>query len=105
MDNAIRHAVIIYRSEMWVMTPRIGRVWGRFRHSRLTGRQLWIGRYGGWVYHPPEDTKVEARLMEVETYVSRHQNTVAQFIVTRPILELCQAAERRLGSRLAKHCW
>ena len=37
---------------------------------------------------PLEYGMVEAGLQEVETYVSRRQNTVAQFIVTRPIMDL-----------------
>ena len=34
-------------------------------------------------------------MQEVETYVSCHQNTVAQFIASRPIMDLCLAAVRR----------
>ena len=44
----------------------------------------------------------EVGLQEVETYFSRRQNTVAQFIATRPIIDLCLAAVRRLGSQVAK---
>ena len=44
----------------------------------------------------------EAVFQEVETYVSHLQNTVAQFIATRPIMDLCLAAERRSGSRVSK---
>ena len=48
---------------------------------------------------------VEAILQEVKTYVSRRQNTVTQFIATRPIMDLCLAAEWRPGSRVAKRWW
>ena len=47
----------------------------------------------------------EAGLQEVEIYVSLRQNTVAQFIDTRPIMDLCLAADRRLWSRLTKYWW
>ena len=47
-----------------------------------------------------EAVMAEAGLHEVETYVSRLQNTVAQFIMTRPIMGLCMAAERRPGLRV-----
>ena len=43
-----------------------------------------------------------AGLKEVETYVLRHQNTITQYIKTRPILELYMEAERRLGSWVAQ---
>ena len=67
---AVVQAVMLYGSEMWVMKPRIGRVWGRFHHRvdrRLTGRQPCRGRYGGWLYPPLLDAIAEAVLQEVET--------------------------------------
>ena len=48
---------------------------------------------------------VKAGLLEVETYVSLHQNTVAKFIATRYIMDLCMAAERRTVSSVAKQYW
>ena len=38
--------------------------------------------------------------MKARTSFLRRQNTVAQFIATRPILELCEVAERRGGTRV-----
>ena len=52
------------------------------------GRQPWRGKDGVWTYPPLEDVMVEAGLQEVDTYVSRRQNTVSQFIATRPIMDL-----------------
>ena len=46
-----------------------------------------------------EDAMVEAGLQQVETYVSCHQNTVAQYIATSPIMDLCMMVKRRLGPR------
>ena len=100
--------VLFYRSDMWVMTPRIGRVWGRFHHRvacRLTGRKLKIGRYRVWIYPLMEDEMTEAGMQEVVTYASHPQNTVKQFITTRPIVDLCMAEKQRLGSRISKWWW
>ena len=47
----------------------------------------------------------EAGLQEVETYVSRRQNTVAQYISTRPITDLCLAENWRPGPRVAMRWW
>ena len=47
----------------------------------------------------------ELGLQEVETYISHRQNTVLQYIATGPIMDLCLAAERRPGSRVAKRWW
>ena len=76
------------------------RVLGRFHHrvsNKLTERQPRKGRGRGWVYPPPEDAMAEAGLQEVETYASRSQNIVAQYIETRDIMYLCLAAKRRPG--------
>ena len=47
---------------------------------------------------------VEVGLQDVETYVSRRQNTVAQLIATMPIMDICLAAEWNPGSRVTKRC-
>ena len=52
-----------------------------------------------------KDAMVEAGLHEVDTYVSRCNNTVTHFIGTRPIMDLFLAEEQRLGSRVAKWWW
>ena len=44
-----------------------------------------------------EEEIKEAGLEEVETYVPRRQNMVAQYIVTRPVIELCDEAVQRSG--------
>ena len=48
---------------------------------------------------------VEAGLNEVESYVSRPQNKVTQFISTRPIMDLFMATEWCPGSRVVKRWW
>ena len=48
---------------------------------------------------------VKAVLQEVETYVSCRQNTAAQYIATRPIMDLCLAAKRRPGPRVVMRWW
>ena len=47
----------------------------------------------------------EVGVQEVETYAARRQNTVAQFIATRLIMDLCLAAARRPGARVSKRWW
>ena len=43
--------------------------------------------------------------MRVRTSILRRQNTVAQFIATRPILGLCEVAERQRGTRVPWRWW
>ena len=59
---------------------------------RMTRRKHRQGRDGVWTYPPLEDAMAELLLQEVEAYVSRLHNTVAQFIATRPIMYLFMAA-------------
>ena len=44
----------------------------------------------------------EAGLQEVDTYAYHRQITAAQFIATRPIMDLYLAAEQRPGPRISK---
>ena len=83
------------------------KVMGGFQHRvarRLMVRQPRKGRYRGLVYPPLEDAMAEAGLQEVDTYVSSRQNTVAQYIATRPIMYLFLAAKRRTGPIVAMQC-
>ena len=62
---AMVQSVLLYGSEAWAMTPRIGRVLGGFHHRvdrRLTERQPRRGRDGVWIYPPLEDALAEAGL-------------------------------------------
>ena len=47
----------------------------------------------------------EVGLQEVETYVSRRQNTVKHCINTIPIMYLCLAEEQIPGPRVSKWWW
>ena len=47
----------------------------------------------------------EAGLQEVDTYVTRPQNTVSQYISTRTIMYMCLAADRHLGTRVLIMWW
>ena len=57
------------------------------------------------MYPSLEDVLVEVVLQYVETYVSLQQNTVAQFIATRPIMDLFLAEDWRPMSRVDKWWW
>ena len=43
----------------------------------------------------------EAGLTDVRTSINRRQNMVAQYIATRPLLELCEGVTEREGARVA----
>ena len=41
----------------------------------------------------------------IRTYVTRRQNTVTQYIETRPILDLCERSARRPGVWVSQQWW
>ena len=47
--------------------------------------------------HLGEVEREEAGFELMETYIRRRQNAVAQYIAMRPILDLCEVAERKWG--------
>ena len=97
--------VLLFRSEMWVLTPRISQTLGEFQHKvarKIMGKQIRRLPGSGWEYTTLGEVMQEAGLEEVEQYVVRRQNTVAQYITTRLIMDLCEAAVRRPGKRVSK---
>ena len=48
---------------------------------------------------------VESGFEGIRKYITRRQNTVAQYIATRPILDLCEKSARRPGERLSRRWW
>ena len=44
-------------------------------------------------------------IVRIRTSILRRQNTVAQFIATRSILDLCEKANRRPGARVPRRWW
>ena len=47
----------------------------------------------------------EARLTDVRTSINRRQNKVAQYIATRPLLDICKGAKQREGAWVTLRWW
>ena len=47
----------------------------------------------------------EVRFEGIIKAVTRRQNTVVQYITTRPILNLCDQAMQRVGARVSRRWW
>ena len=62
-------------------------------------------RYGTWVYPPIGSALAMVGLDEIGLYITCRQNTVAQYIATHPIMELCCETERRPEMRILKRWW
>ena len=106
--KAVVQATLLFDVESWVMPPWVGRTMCGF-HQRVACRlaKIHLTRGGAcrWICLSLDKPMKAVGLEEVETYVLRHQNTVAQYISTRLILELCLTAERRTGSQVSMRWW
>ena len=88
--------VILYGLDTWLMSSQIWKTLGGFHHQlvwRLMGQIPQRNLDSTWTYPSSEEA-----MSEVETYIACFQNTIAQFIVTRPIMYLCLAAVWRPGA-------
>ena len=72
---------------------------------RLKGRQAQRGRTGKWYYPSLEGAMREAGLTDIGKSIANRQNTVAQYIATRPLLELREEAIVREGTRVPLRWW
>ena len=91
--KVVSQDVLIFGAETWVLTSRTKRALDSFQHRvarRLTGRQPRRRGYGSWSYPPLEEAMGEAGFEGIMKYITRRQNMVAQYIPTRPIMDLCE---------------
>ena len=106
--KVVVQAVFIFGSETWVMIPHMGCTLGRFQHMVvrwIAGGQPWRILERIWEYHQLEMVMKEAGFEEVDVYVTRSQNTVTQYIMVQPILDLCEETVQRTGTWVAKMWW
>ena len=98
--KAVVQSVLLFGTETWVVNPRMGKVLEGFQDQvvwLLTGRLPRRSLYRRWEYTLEEAEREEAGFELTETYIWRRQNTDAQYIAKWPIMDLCEAAERKQG--------
>ena len=103
--NAMVQAVLLFRSDTWVVTPRMGKsLGGGGVHNqlsrRLTRRLLRRTPNRKWKYTSAAMAWEEAGVLVVEEYIRCHHNTVAQYISTQSLFDLCEGLERALGTQV-----
>ena len=105
---ALTQAVLLFGSETWVLTAKMEKALDTFQARvarKLTGRKPRRGIDGTWYYSSLLGEMKEEEIFRIGTSILRRQNAVAQFIATRPILDLCEKANRRLGAQVAMRWW
>ena len=93
---AVTQQVLLFGAEYWVLTVKMEAALDAFQGRvarRLTGRMPRRRRDGKWRYLPLAGALKDTGIMRLRTSVLRRQNTVAQFVATRPILVLCEGTE------------
>ena len=93
--TAVTQQVLLFEAETWVLTRKMYSALDAFQGRvtrQLTGRQPLRGRDGRWFYLSLAGAIKKAGVMRMRMSILRRQNTVAQFIATRPILDLCEVA-------------
>ena len=73
--------------------------------EHLTRRQPRKRGGGSWAYPRLDEAMGEAGFKGISKSIARRQNTVAQYIATQPILELCEWSDLRPGVRVSRSWW
>ena len=84
------------------------RALSRFLHGaarRLTRRQARREKDWDWYYPSLEGSMREAGLTDIRTSILNRQNTVAQYIATRPLMDLYEGARAREGAKVPLRWW
>ena len=98
--KAVVQQVLLFRAETWVLTPRIERALDSFMHGAarsITGRQPRRGWDGKWYYPSLAGATKEAGFADIRKSITNRHNMVAQYISTRPILDLCERTTQKGG--------
>ena len=106
--KAVVQQVLLFGAETWVLTPRIERALDSFMHGaarRIMGIQPERGWDGKWYYPSLAGAMKEAGFTEIRKSITNRQNTVVQYIATRPLLDLCEHTTQRGGARVSRRWW
>ena len=106
--KAVVQAVILFVSKTWVMNPYIIRIIRGYHHQVvhwITSKKAQRDMDINWSYPPMAVLMTDVRIEELETYVSRHQRTLTQYISTIPIMYLSLEAECCSRGKFYKRWW
>jgi hypothetical protein len=92
--KAVVQSVLLYGSETWVLSPKmLSKLEGFHKQiaCRLTGRTpVYHHREDEWQYLPLGNALEEAGLFQIDEYITRHRNKIAEFVATRPLYAICR---------------
>ena len=91
--KAVIQAVLLFRSKILVVTTRMGKSLGVFwTHMAilLTGQLPHRTNDGKWRYTLAAAAREVTGFLMMEESIRRHQNTIAEYIAKRSLLDLCE---------------
>jgi hypothetical protein len=106
--KATEQAILLFRSETWNLSPTsVKRLEGFHIRAawQMSGMRPERKAKGSWSYPRSKDVLEAASLQTISHYMDMRRQTVANFIVNRPIWELCVGAVRRRGSPIRPFWW
>ena len=105
--RAVVQAVLLHGCETWTFTKAMCTALEGFHHRvarRITGKVAWkVG--DDWIWPSLVGILPEAGLFSIRECVHRRQATMVDYVATRPIHDLCRAAQRRPGSSRREKWW
>ena len=106
--TAVAQTVLLFGAETWVLTPRMEKALDSLQSRvarNITGRQPRRQKNGSCKYPPLVGAMREAGMVGIRTSITRRQNMVAQYIATRPIIDLCEQATQRSVAGVSWRWW
>ena len=107
--KATVQAVLLFGSETWNLTPSSMK---RLEGFHLQAAWRMARKYkprkepdGTWMYPSSEDVLKEVGLFTIAHYVEVRRQTIASFIVNRPIFDFCMEGEQKRGTSPRQYWW
>ena len=108
---AVVQSLLLYGAETWVVSPDMLSILSGF-HNRCARRIAGLHprldrRTNTWVRGDMEEVYKLTSLRPIEEYLQKRQNTIAEYVATRPIYHLCRESSRKRGSMDSRriHWW
>ena len=101
-------AVLLFGSETWNLAPSsLKRLEGFHIRAawRMAGKGPRLNPDGSWTYPDTEEVMKEVGLRSISQYVEVRRHHIFNFIVNRPIFDLCKEGVRKRGSSHRLFWW
>jgi hypothetical protein len=107
--KAVIQAILLYGSKTWNLSASaLARLEGfhiRVEYRMAREHQPRRGANHDWIYPKLADVLEECGMRMIAEYIRKQRDTIAMYVVTRPILEACREGEWRRGSMPRQWWW